>query len=46
MTINAVSHQDFDYAVEFRHRSWLDESKKEMDAATLEALVAVFAEDG
>ena len=29
--------RDFDYAVEFRHRSWLDEGKK-MDAATLEAL--------
>jgi uncharacterized protein YecE (DUF72 family) len=26
------------YAVEFRHRSWLDESKKQMDAATSEAL--------
>jgi uncharacterized protein YecE (DUF72 family) len=36
--LDAVSHRDFDYAVEFRHRSWLDESKKEMDAATLEAL--------
>jgi uncharacterized protein YecE (DUF72 family) len=36
--LDAVSYQDFDYAVEFRHRSWLDESKKEMDAATLEAL--------
>ena len=36
--LDAVSHQEFDYAVEFRHRSWLDESKKEIDAATLEAL--------
>jgi uncharacterized protein YecE (DUF72 family) len=36
--LDAVSHQDFDYAVEFRHRSWLDENKKEMDSATLEAL--------
>ena len=43
--LDAVSYQDFDYAVEFRHRSWLDESKKDMDiyaavlyAAVLEAL--------
>ena len=36
--MDAVSHRDFDYAVEFRHRSWLGESKKEIDAATLEAL--------
>jgi uncharacterized protein YecE (DUF72 family) len=36
--LDAVSHQDFDYAVEFRHRSWLGESKKEIDPATLEAL--------
>jgi uncharacterized protein YecE (DUF72 family) len=36
--LDAVSHQEFDYAVEFRHRSWLDESKKELDSAALEAL--------
>jgi uncharacterized protein YecE (DUF72 family) len=36
--LDAVSYQKFDYAVEFRHRSWLDESKKEVDAETLEAL--------
>jgi uncharacterized protein YecE (DUF72 family) len=36
--LDAVSNQEFDYAVEFRHNSWLDESKKEIDAATLEAL--------
>jgi uncharacterized protein YecE (DUF72 family) len=36
--LDAVSHQNFDYAVEFRHQSWLDENKKEMDSATLEAL--------
>ena len=36
--LDAVSYQDFDYAVEFRHRSWLDESKKEIDATVLEAL--------
>ena len=22
--LDAVSHQEFDYAVEFRHNSWLD----------------------
>jgi uncharacterized protein YecE (DUF72 family) len=36
--LDVVSHQEFDYAVEFRHRSWLDESKKEIDAETLEDL--------
>jgi uncharacterized protein YecE (DUF72 family) len=36
--LDAVSHQEFNYAVEFRHRSWLDERKKEMDPAVLEAL--------
>lgn len=36
--LDAVSHQEFDYAVEFRHRSWLDESKKEIDVAALEVL--------
>jgi uncharacterized protein YecE (DUF72 family) len=36
--LDAVSHQDFDYVVEFRHRSWLDESKKGLDSATLDAL--------
>jgi uncharacterized protein YecE (DUF72 family) len=36
--LDAVSYQDFDYAVEFRHRSWLDESKKEIDAETLDVL--------
>lgn len=35
---DAVSHQDFDYAVEFRHNSWLDESMKEIDGAIMEAL--------
>ena len=34
--LDAISHQDFNYSVEFRHRSWLDESNKE--AETLEAL--------
>lgn len=36
--LNAVSHKEYNYAVEFRHRSWLDESKKEIDPAALEAL--------
>ena len=36
--LDAVSHQEFDYAVEFRHNSWLDESRKEIDAAALEVL--------
>ena len=37
-TLDAASHEEFDYAVEFRHQSWLDESQREIDAATLEAL--------
>ena len=36
--LDAVSHQEFDYAVEFRHNSWLDDSKKEIDLAALEVL--------
>jgi uncharacterized protein YecE (DUF72 family) len=36
--LDAVSHQKFDYAVEFRHRSWLDETKREIDPRVLEAL--------
>ena len=36
--IDAVSHQEFDYALEFRHKSWLDETKKEIDPEVLEAL--------
>jgi uncharacterized protein YecE (DUF72 family) len=38
IVLDAVSHQDYDYAVEFRHRSWLDESGKEIDAAALHVL--------
>ena len=37
-TLDAASHEEYDYAVEFRHQSWLDEKKREIDAATLEAL--------
>ena len=36
--LDAVYHEDYNYAVEFRHRSWLDESRKEIDPAALEAL--------
>ena len=36
--LDAVSHEEYNYAVEFRHRSWLDDSHKEIDSATLEAL--------
>ena len=36
--LDAASHEEYDYAVEFRHQSWLDESSREIDAATLEAL--------
>jgi uncharacterized protein YecE (DUF72 family) len=36
--LDAVSHDEYDYAAEFRHRTWLDEGKKEIDPATLEAL--------
>ena len=36
--LDAVSHQEYNYAVEFRHRSWLDDSRKEIDPAALEAL--------
>ena len=32
--------------VALRHRSWLDESTKEMDAATLEALVLSLQKTG
>ena len=36
--LDAVSYHEFDSAIEFRHRSWLDESKKEIDPVVLEAL--------
>lgn len=36
--LDALSYQDYDYAVEFRHKSWLDESRKGIDPAALEAL--------
>ncbi len=36
--LDAVSYKEYNYAVEFRHLSWLGESVKEIDAAALEAL--------
>ncbi len=36
--LDAISHNEYNYAVEFRHRSWLDESRKELDSASLDAL--------
>lgn len=36
--LDALPTHEHNYAVEFRHRSWLDESRKEIDPATLEAL--------
>jgi hypothetical protein len=36
--LDAFSTWEYDYAVEFRHRSWLDGGKKEIDASVLNAL--------
>lgn len=36
--LDAVSHERYNYAVEFRHKSWLDESGKRTDPETQEAL--------
>jgi uncharacterized protein YecE (DUF72 family) len=36
--LDAVSHEKYNYSVEFRHRSWLDESRKEINPATLAVL--------
>lgn len=36
--LDAVSYEKYDYAVEFRHTSWLGEEKREIDPETLEAL--------
>jgi len=36
--IDSVSHDEYDYAVEFRHNSWLDKSKNEIDPVALEIL--------
>jgi uncharacterized protein YecE (DUF72 family) len=36
--LDCVSHEKYNYAVEFRHRSWLYEGKKEIDPVALEAL--------
>jgi uncharacterized protein YecE (DUF72 family) len=36
--LDAVSTVEHNYAVEFRHRSWLNESRKEVDSAALDVL--------
>lgn len=36
--LDSVSTLDYNHAVEFRHRSWLDKSRKEVDPSALEAL--------
>jgi uncharacterized protein YecE (DUF72 family) len=36
--LDALPTHERDYAVEFRHRSWLDEGRKETEPAVLEAL--------
>ena len=36
--MDAINTHEHNYAIEFRHRSWLDESKKEIDPETLEIL--------
>jgi len=36
--LDSVSHEEYDYAVEFRHSSWLDNDIKEIDAAALEVM--------
>jgi uncharacterized protein YecE (DUF72 family) len=36
--LDAVSPEEYNYAVEFRHNSWLDKDRMEIDSAALEAL--------
>ncbi|MDD1770044.1 MAG: DUF72 domain-containing protein [Methanomassiliicoccales archaeon] len=36
--LDAVDTEAHDYAVEFRHRTWLDEGKRQVSAAALDAL--------
>lgn len=36
--LDTLPTHEHNYSVEFRHRSWLDESKREIDAESLEAL--------
>jgi len=38
--LDSVDHVDLDYAVEFRHRTWLDEGGKELHPAALDLLRA------
>jgi uncharacterized protein YecE (DUF72 family) len=48
--LDALDHGNIDYSVEFRHRSWLDESKKEIVNEVVELLkernVAIVLIDG
>jgi uncharacterized protein YecE (DUF72 family) len=48
--LDALDHDNIDYSVEFRHRSWLDESKKEIVNEAVELLkecnVAIVLIDG
>jgi uncharacterized protein YecE (DUF72 family) len=48
--LDAVDHGEIDYSVEFRHRSWLDESKREIVDEVVELLkernVAIVLVDG
>jgi uncharacterized protein YecE (DUF72 family) len=36
--LDSLSHKEYNYAVEFRHRSWLCKGQKEIDPAALQAL--------
>lgn len=36
--LDSVSTEEYNYAIEFRHRSWLDKSKKEIDTEILDIL--------
>ncbi|OPY53538.1 MAG: hypothetical protein A4E49_01374 [Methanosaeta sp. PtaU1.Bin112] len=36
--LDCISHREYDYAVEFRHRSWLDEGAREIAPEALDAL--------
>jgi uncharacterized protein YecE (DUF72 family) len=36
--LDALTQKEYDLAVEFRHRSWLDESSDDLDPTTLEVL--------
>ena len=38
VVLDAVAHKDYSYAAEFRHSSWLDEGRREIDDQAREAL--------